>query len=343
MNARVSETVALRMAWLRDVVKPSRIAGKFVRLALAGFVAAHLVLFILVLIASLVLLHLNPSRTALMVWRDVTVHQRAERVRFVPLHRIPLVARRMVIRLEDYHFYTHGGIDLGAIRDAYLIDRSIGYPLYGGSTIPQQLARNLFLTPRKTYLRKYTEALIAIEMDRLIPKNRLLELYLNLIEWGKGVYGIGTASYYYYGESVSDLSLDELRRLATIITNPIRFNVNTFQKSRQMQARYDYLLSKFPDPQSEPTEPGPPLALPDQLLQPVPEGPAGSQPAPAAPANSQPPVTGVPVTAAPGAAVPQQTAAQPALSKPAPSQPATQQPAPSLAATQIPAPPTPGF
>ncbi|HTP60289.1 MAG TPA: biosynthetic peptidoglycan transglycosylase, partial [Spirochaetia bacterium] len=254
MNARVSETVALRMAWLRDVVKPSRIAGKLVRFSLAGFVAAHVVLFVVVLIASLVLLHLNPSLTALMVWRDITAHQRAERVRFVPLHRIPLVARRMVIRLEDYRFYSHGGIDLGAIRDAYLIDRSIGYPLYGGSTIPQQLARNLFLTPRKTFLRKYTEALIAIEMDLLIPKNRLLELYLNLIEWGKGVYGIGTASYYYYGENVSNLSLDELRRLATIITNPIRFNVNTFQKSRQMQARYDYLLSRFPDPQSEPTE-----------------------------------------------------------------------------------------
>ena len=186
MNARVSETVVLRMAWLRDVVKPARIAGKLGRFLLAGLVISHAVLFLLVLLASLILLHLNPKVTALMVWRGVTAHQKAEPVRFVPLQHIPLVARRMVIKLEDYRFYNHWGIDLGAIRDAYLTDRAIGYPLYGGSTIPQQLARNLFLTPRKTYFRKYTEALIALEMDLFMPKNRILELYLNCIEWGEG-------------------------------------------------------------------------------------------------------------------------------------------------------------
>jgi membrane peptidoglycan carboxypeptidase len=210
------------------------------------------------------LLHANPKVTALMVWRDLTQHQSAQPVCFVPLSHIPLVARRMVIRLEDYHFYHNIGIDLGAIRDAYLINRSIGYPLYGGSTIPQQLARNLFLTPRKTYLRKYCEALIAVEMDLLLPKNRILELYLNCIEWGKGIYGIGAASYHYYGSSVSSLSLDELRRLVTIITNPVRFDVNTFQKSRQMRARYGYLETRFPDPSAEPMEPGPPRAAPEQ-------------------------------------------------------------------------------
>jgi monofunctional glycosyltransferase len=323
MNARVSETVALRMAWLRDVVKPSRIAGKLMRFSLSGFVAAHIVLFFLVLVASVVLLHLNPRVTALMLWRDLTVHQKMERVRFVPLQRIPLVARRMVIRLEDYHFYSNIGIDLGAIRDAYLIDRSIGYPLYGGSTIPQQLARNLFLTPRKTYLRKYTEALIAIEMNAFIPKNRLLELYLNLIEWGKGVFGIGTASYYYYGTNVANLSLDELRRLMTIITNPLRFNVNTFQRSRQMQERYDYLLSRFPDPQAEPTEPGPPLGLPDQ----PPSSQAAQAPVPPA---ASPPVASEP-TSPPGSAPtpPVQSASTP--------------PVPSAATTQVPAVPAPGL
>ncbi|HVP18880.1 MAG TPA: biosynthetic peptidoglycan transglycosylase [Spirochaetia bacterium] len=266
MNARISETLALRMAWLRDVVKPSRIAGKLARFLLAGVILFHAVLFVLVLAASLVLLHVNPSVTALMIWRSATAHQKAQPVRFVALQHIPLVARRMVIRLEDYHFYNHVGIDLGAIRDAYLTNRAIGYPLYGGSTIPQQLARNLFLTPRKTYLRKYSEALIAVEMDLLMPKSRILELYLNCIEWGKGVYGIGAASYHYYGTSVAGLSLDELRRLVTIITNPVRFDVTTFSKSRQMRARYDYLLSRFPDRSAEPMEPGPPLASPEPAL-----------------------------------------------------------------------------
>jgi len=276
MNARISETFVLRMAWLRDVVKPSRIVGKLARFLIAAVIISHAVLFCLVLGASLVLLHFNPHVTALMVWREVTAHQKAERVRFVPLYHVPPVARRMVIRLEDFHFYNHFGIDLGAIRDAYILDRSIGYPLYGGSTIPQQLARNLFLTPRKTYLRKYSEVLIAVEMDLVMPKNRILELYLNCIEWGKGVYGIGAASYYYYGTSVASLSLDELRRLVTIITNPLRYNVNTFAHSRQMRERYDYLLSRFPDPQSEPEEPGPPLGLPEPS---APELPTPSHPA----------------------------------------------------------------
>ena len=287
MNARISETAALRMAWLRDVAKPARIAGKLVRVLLAGAVLAHIVLFLLVLVTSLVLLHWNPRETALMVYRGITVHQKPLPVRFVPLREIPRVARRMVIRLEDFHFYSHLGIDLGAIRDAYLVNRSIGYPLYGGSTIPQQLARNLFLTPRKTYLRKYSEAFIALEMDLLLPKDRILELYLNYIEWGKGIYGIGAASHHYFGTGVAGLSLDELRRLVTIITNPIRFNVDTFQKSRQMRERYAYLVSRFPDPSAEPMEPGPGVSVPDL---PADDGPLLQFPPPAA----LPPIPGGP-------------------------------------------------
>ena len=265
MNARISESFALRMAWLKDVVKPSRIAGKLARFLVAGLLISHAVLFFLVLVASLALLRVNPGVTALMVWRGATVHQKAERVRFVPLHRIPLVARRMVIRLEDYRFYSHLGIDLGAIRDAYLVDRALGYPLYGGSTIPQQLARNLFLTPRKTYFRKYSEALIAIEMDLLMPKNRILELYLNCIEWGKGTFGIGAASLSVYGASVSSLGLDQMRRLATIITNPLRYSVQTFSGSRQMEERYAYLLNHFPDPAPAETPEDAPVPLAEPL------------------------------------------------------------------------------
>ena len=103
-----------------------------------------------------------------------------------------------MIRLEDYRFYSHHGVDLGAIRDAWMINSSIGRTAVGGSTIPMQLARNLFLTPRKTYLRKYVEALIALEMSLVLPKDRILELYLNVIEWGKGIFGIGAASAYYF-------------------------------------------------------------------------------------------------------------------------------------------------
>ena len=138
-------------------------------------------------------------------------------------------------------------MDLGALREAWMVNESIGRTAVGGSTIPMQLARNLFLTPRKTYARKYLEALIALEMSRVVPKDRLLELYLNYIEWGKGVFGIGAASAYYYKTGVGGLGLDELRRLATVITNPLRYDVQTFTRSPQMSQRYAYLVSRFPD------------------------------------------------------------------------------------------------
>jgi monofunctional biosynthetic peptidoglycan transglycosylase len=287
MAARFSETVTLRMAWLRDVAKPARVLGKLARTALWLAVLGHAALFLVVLVASLVLLRVNPPVTALMLYREITTHQKAQPVRFVPLGQIPVAERTMVVRLEDFRFYGHAGVDLGALRDAWLINASIGRTAVGGSTIPMQLARNLFLTPRKTYFRKYLEALIALEMDLVMPKDRILELYLNCIEWGKGVFGIGAASAHYYGAGVGSLDIDQMRRLATIITNPLRFNVETFAASRQMAERYAYLVSRFPDPNAEPTGEGAVAPVPD-APSPVPDAPA--QPAGAAqPAADEPP------------------------------------------------------
>ncbi len=254
-------------AWLGDVVSPGRIAARVARAAIVFVIASHALLVLLVLAASLALLHWNPPVTALMLYRELTVHQKARPLRFVPLRQIPRVARSMVIRLEDYSFYSHHGVDLGALRDAWMINSSIGRTAVGGSTIPMQLARNLFLTPRKTYLRKYMEAIIALEMGLILPKDRILELYLNCIEWGKGIFGIGAASAYYFKTGVGGLGLDELRRLATIITNPLRYDVQTFPKSAQMSQRYAYLLSRFPDPASEPFNGDGPVA-------PIPDAPA---------------------------------------------------------------------
>lgn len=269
-------TAARMRAWLRDVARPVRIAARFLRATVVLVIACHAVLFLFVLLASLALLRWNPPVTALMIYRGVTVHQASKPIRFVSLRQVPRVARRMVVRLEDYRFYSHHGVDLGAIRDAWMINSSIGRTAVGGSTIPMQLARNLFLTPRKTYLRKYMEALIALEMSLVLPKDRILELYLNVIEWGKGVFGIGAASAYYFKTGVGGLGLDELRRLATIITNPLRYDVQSFSKSAQMSQRYAYLLSRFPDPTSEPTDREGPVA-------PMPDAPHWPQPDAAAP------------------------------------------------------------
>jgi monofunctional biosynthetic peptidoglycan transglycosylase len=263
MYIHIPETAILWMAWLRDVAKPGRIASTLARALLGLAVLGHAVLILFVLFASLVLLRWNPPVTALMTYRSVTAHQKAQPIRFVPLRQIPRVARTMVIRLEDYRFYQHGGIDLGALREAWKINTSIGRTVVGGSTIPMQLARNLFLTPQKTYFRKYLEAIIAVEMDLILSKERILELYLNSIEWGKGIFGIGAASAFYYHSGVAGLGLDQMRRLITIITNPLRYNVQTFPRSRQMTERYAYLVSRFPDPFAEPAGPGPAVAVPD--------------------------------------------------------------------------------
>jgi monofunctional biosynthetic peptidoglycan transglycosylase len=279
MRTLKSGTAALRMAGLRDVAKPARIAGKLLRVLLALAIAGHALLILVVFISSLALLRWNPPVTALMMYRGITVHQKSQPIRFVPLRRIPRVVRTMVTRLEDYRFYEHRGVDFGALREAWRINESIGRTAVGGSTIPMQLARNLFLTPRKTYFRKYVESIIAMEMDLILPKDRILELYLNCIEWGRGVFGIGNASFYYYKTGIGGLGLDEMRRLVTIITNPLRFNVQTFPRSAQMSERYSYLVSRFPDPSSEPPAQGPVAPLPDQPAAPEPVAPLPDQPA----------------------------------------------------------------
>ena len=260
-----------------DIARPARAALKLARFALWGFVFGHVLLAGVVLSSSLILLKTDPRHTALMLWRRATAGVRSEAIRFTPLAEIPRPARDMVVRLEDGHFWTHPGIRLGAIRDAYLVNRNIGYALYGGSTITQQLARNLFLTPRKTYFRKYLEALSALGVDLVLPKTRILELYLNVIEWGEGTFGITAAAARYYGVRPSALRLDQQRRLIAVLPNPVRYSPFTLLGNHQLAARYAYLVTRFADaapavPAITTTdEPPPPAGEPAE--DPAPSGP----------------------------------------------------------------------
>ncbi len=269
-------------ARIAGLIRPRRAAGKLARFALWGFVLGHVLLAVVVLSSSLVLLKATPRHTALMLWRRVTAGIRSEAIRPTPLAQIPRPARDMVVRLEDGNFWTHPGIRLGAIRDAYLVNRNIGYALYGGSTITQQLARNLFLTPRKAYFRKYLEAIAALCMDLVLPKARLLELYLNVIEWGKGTFGITAAAARYYGVRPSGLGLDQQRRLIAMLSNPVRFSPFTLLDNRQLAARYQYLVGRFPD--AAPAVPSDAVAdePPPPAGEPV-EDPGAEAPATAAP------------------------------------------------------------
>jgi monofunctional glycosyltransferase len=294
MHVSFPQIASRGAALLRDAARPARILGTFARGLAALAIVGHAALLLFILVASLVLQRCNPPVTALMVWRRITAQTKAQPIRFVPLRQIPRVERTMITRLEDYRFYEHAGVDLGAIRDAWQINASIGRTVVGGSTIPMQLARNLFLTPRKTYFRKYLEAIIAVEMDLLLSKDRILELYLNSIEWGKGIFGIGAAAQYYYRTSVANLGLDEMRRLATIISSPLRFSVQTYYKSAQMRERYAYLVDRFPEPSAEPTDTG--------KVAPVPDAPEASAEASSAGSTSVDPAGAAAVPDAPSAA-----------------------------------------
>ncbi len=230
--------------------------------ALAAAVAAfHAALWVLVAAASLLLAWVNPPVSSLMLGRRIHGGPTIRRQEFVPLSALPRYAQLMFVLLEDNTFYEHPGVELRALREAWRVNRALGYVYRGGSTIPMQLARTLFLTQNRTYLRKYAEAWAALEMDLLLPKRRILELYLNSIEFGPGVYGVGAAARYHFGKSAARLERDEFRRLAVIVASPLRYDTHDFLRRRALAERYAYLVAAFPDPGAAPMEvpprPGP--------------------------------------------------------------------------------------
>lgn len=206
----------------------------------------HALFFALILAISLLYTVVNPPFTTLMLYRRLFQgHAPVER-EFVALEEIPRAAPRMVVQVEDYRFHDHHGVDLEALRRAYQVNRKFGYARQGGSTITMQLARTLFLVPVKSYARKYVEVLIALGLETVMDKQRILELYLNYAEWGRGVFGIQAASHRYYGTGVQSLSMDRIRRLVTILANPLDYGVNDFWNNRHLARRYRFLVRVSP-------------------------------------------------------------------------------------------------
>ncbi|HON88894.1 MAG TPA: biosynthetic peptidoglycan transglycosylase [Spirochaetia bacterium] len=165
----------------------------------------------------------------------------------IPVHykQVPLYIRSMLIAVEDYKFYTHHGFDIDGIKRAIEINTRIKKPLYGGSTLSMQLARTLFLTPAKSYLRKYLEAIITVELELILSKNRILELYFSLAEWGKGIFGIEQASLYYYKHKIKQCTRDESARLIALLSSPILYTPYTIEKNRLLSQRYYFLYSRY--------------------------------------------------------------------------------------------------
>jgi monofunctional biosynthetic peptidoglycan transglycosylase len=171
-----------------------------------------------------------PEKTALMrmreaQWADSGIHVET-RWTPVPLSRISENLQRTVLVGEDDKFYQHHGFDFDAIQSALAEDEHDGKMKRGASTITQQLAKNLYLSPRKSLARKAVEALYTVALEHFLGKQRILELYLNVIEWGRGVYGAEAASETYYGIHASELTLDQAASLAAVLPKPLKVRPN---------------------------------------------------------------------------------------------------------------------
>jgi penicillin-binding protein 1A len=169
----------------------------------------------------------------------------AEKRIFVPLQQIPPALRNAIIAVEDARFYSHFGVDVrGILRAAYANFRH-GRVVEGGSTITQQLAKVLFLTPDRSFSRKTKEALLAFELEKRYSKDRLLELYLNQVYMGHGAYGVEAAARMYFGKSVGDLTLPEAALLAALPRSP--GNYSPFERPEVAQRRRAIVVARLLD------------------------------------------------------------------------------------------------
>ena len=178
-------------------------------------------------------------------WRRLGTKVRIEK-KWVPLSKVSPYLIKAVIIAEDDKFWSHHGFDLDAIQKALEKDIQKGSFAFGGSTISQQLAKNLYLTPSKNPVRKLREAVITWRMERTLTKRRILEIYLNVAEWGNGVFGIEAASFHHYGKPARLLSAEEAARLAAVLPNPRKYAVNSDSRYVQKRARiiYDIMVRR---------------------------------------------------------------------------------------------------
>jgi monofunctional biosynthetic peptidoglycan transglycosylase len=165
-----------------------------------------------------------PGETSFMSYRMAELHEKNPRAtlayKWVPYDRISGSLKRALIAAEDAKFVEHEGFDWDGIQVALDKNWKRGRTVAGGSTISQQLAKNLFLSPAKSWLRKGEEALITLMLEWTLDKERILELYLNVIEWGNGVFGAEAAAQKYFGLHAAQLSADQAARLAAMAPNP---------------------------------------------------------------------------------------------------------------------------
>jgi monofunctional biosynthetic peptidoglycan transglycosylase len=189
----------------------------------------------------------NPRETALMRQRREEAEQAGKpyriRQQWIPLSRIPREVVEAIVVEEDGTFYSHSGFDWYELQESIEKNWEERRAARGASTITQQLAKNLYLSTSKDPIRKLKEALITVLLERELGKRRILELYLNCIEWGRGIFGIGAASETYFGKEASTLTLQEGARLAAVIPSPLRHRPDS--DSRYVTRRTRMVLDRL--------------------------------------------------------------------------------------------------
>jgi len=169
----------------------------------------------------------NPQSTSFMREQLSKIREKNPKAelqhRWVPYNRISNHLKRAIIASEDANFAGHEGVDWNALQRAYEKNAKKGKVVSGGSTITQQLAKNLFLSGQRSYWRKGQEIIIAFMLEMMMDKRRIFEIYLNVAEWGTGVFGAEAASMRYFGKPALALSPQEAARLAVMLPNPRYF------------------------------------------------------------------------------------------------------------------------
>ena len=201
----------------------------------------------------------RPGKTAFMEYREDAwtakgIHKKIS-TSWTPLSQVSPYVVKAVIIAEDDKFWSHEGFDFEAMQKALEKDIKNKKFKAGGSTISQQLAKNLYLTPAKNPIRKIKEAILTWRMERQLSKRRIIELYLNVAEWGDGLFGIGTAARKYYGKSARDLSAREAAELAAALPNPRRFRpdgnsryaANNAERIYQIMVRRGIVIEEYDD------------------------------------------------------------------------------------------------
>ena len=185
----------------------------------------------------------NPKSSALMELRDQEYKQKNIRVArqqiWVPYGAVSDHLKKAILLSEDAGFFSHSGVDMNELGEAFKKDWETVSFKRGGSTITMQLAKNLYLNPSKNPLRKVKEIVIAWQLEQALPKRRIFEIYLNIVEWGRDVYGAEAASRFYFGKSAANLDPLEAATLAALLPSPRN------SRERNLLNRRNLILSRL--------------------------------------------------------------------------------------------------